>query len=593
MVSQIGDRSADRPARVDDQLCIRRGKSMTSEFTITPTPPTSIRLEVGREHAFSFTLTSQAAPDMARDVVFAALVVGSDGKGKEASWLVVEPRQILGMAGGETATITIRARPTAASLRGEHSIRLVVADKDRPNDVFADSSTVVCDVLGTPGPPPPRKALPWWLIPVIAGGVVLVGGAIWLIVALTGDGAGGLGEPCRSDPTAACDRDLTCVAGAQKCLRVGGAACKSAKAGECASSECATPLEVCTIPLGAGCSPGDQARPCRTGTACDPTRRTCLATEGAPCAVDADCATDLCTASVCTVKPPPLRAGDPCMDTCPAPLQCSATTKRCVEQPGRPCNNNSQCATGLCEQNVCSNPALLRDCTQDGICSSDQQCLEVQAGIKRCHWRAGHPCSGNGECSSRWCNQGVCSRDDGRCTSANECQPPFVCDTAQQRCMKPSGHVCAANAECLSSFCSGNRCEPRNLAAGRPTAQSTTALDGVAARAVDRRTDGNWHNGSVTHTALEAQPWWLVDLGTVADIDKVILYNRTDCCGERLSAFDIQVSNDGSSWRIAASSPGIAPAVAPFLLRTTGRFVRVRLRGTDYLSLAEVEVFTP
>src|SRR5947209_6301275 len=49
-----------------------------------------------------------------------------------------------------------------------------------------------------------------------------------------------------------------------------------------------------------------------------------------------------------------------------------------------------------------------------------------------------------------------------------------------------------------------------NYAQGRPTAQSSTGWGSDSSRAVDGNTDGNWQDGSVTHTGYEANPWWQV-----------------------------------------------------------------------------------
>ena len=73
--------------------------------------------------------------------------------------------------------------------------------------------------------------------------------------------------------------------------------------------------------------------------------------------------------------------------------------------------------------------------------------------------------------------------------------------------------------------------------------QSSTANGGDAGRAVDGDTDGDFSNGSVTHTANELQPWWEIDLGAVYPLDSIRLWNRTDCCGSRLSDFHVLVSD--------------------------------------------------
>jgi len=130
-----------------------------------------------------------------------------------------------------------------------------------------------------------------------------------------------------------------------------------------------------------------------------------------------------------------------------------------------------------------------------------------------------------------------------------------------------------------------------NLAVGTTASQSSTLSGAGPWRAIDGNTDGNWWNGSVTHTLLEAHPWWQVDLGVSHPIGTVIVFNRTDCCSERLSNFDVMVSGDGSNWQWIGGITGQAQPRNVFLTNAPGRFVKVQLRGTDYLSLAEVEVY--
>lgn len=135
---------------------------------------------------------------------------------------------------------------------------------------------------------------------------------------------------------------------------------------------------------------------------------------------------------------------------------------------------------------------------------------------------------------------------------------------------------------------------PYNIARGGTASQSSTAFGGDPQRAIDGNTDGDFAHNSVTHTDIfQASPWWHVDLGVPYPIGTVLLYNRTDCCSDRLSDFDVQVSNDGSSWTPIGGITGPAPSPVGFPTNTTGRFVRVQLRGTNYLSLAEVQVYVP
>ncbi|HEY7373151.1 MAG TPA: discoidin domain-containing protein, partial [Polyangia bacterium] len=123
------------------------------------------------------------------------------------------------------------------------------------------------------------------------------------------------------------------------------------------------------------------------------------------------------------------------------------------------------------------------------------------------------------------------------------------------------------------------------------TTQSSTAYGGTADRAADGNADGNYFDGSVTHTDFEFQPWWQADLGATTDIAFVDVYNRADCCADRLTNFNVAVSPDGATWQtVDVAGQGGAPTGVTF--NAPGRFVRVQLAGTNYLSLAEVSIWT-
>jgi len=146
-----------------------------------------------------------------------------------------------------------------------------------------------------------------------------------------------------------------------------------------------------------------------------------------------------------------------------------------------------------------------------------------------------------------------------------------------------------------------------HLAVAMPTAQSSTLsqYETTGSRAaVDDDTDGNLFDGSVTATGRDTHAWWQVDLGASRAIGSIVVWNRTDCCSSRLSDYWVFLSDTPFSpsdtpttlqkragiWKshqTAAPNPSIT-------IRTygaKGRYVRVQLTGTDYLSLAEVQVF--
>ncbi|MEX1208150.1 MAG: discoidin domain-containing protein [Acidimicrobiia bacterium] len=160
-----------------------------------------------------------------------------------------------------------------------------------------------------------------------------------------------------------------------------------------------------------------------------------------------------------------------------------------------------------------------------------------------------------------------------------------------------SVHYTGATAPAPSQFV--------NLALGRPATQSSTTQwqTGTAAGlAVDGNTEGHRDAGSVAMTYRVSEAWWEVDLGKVQNIDHVVLWNRTDCCSERLQKFHVFVSDtpfEVKDIKNTQTQPGVSDfyhqdaanrkTVVP--VNRTGRYVRIQLDYFDaVLALAEVEV---
>ena len=140
-------------------------------------------------------------------------------------------------------------------------------------------------------------------------------------------------------------------------------------------------------------------------------------------------------------------------------------------------------------------------------------------------------------------------------------------------------------------------------------AQSSTYPDstpvGQAFRAADGSINGMFGAASVTHTNSEVQPWWQAELSSAVPIDHIDLWNRTDCCSERLADFYLFVSDvpfSSTTLQATLSQPGVssyyrsgaAGQWTSIRFNRTGRYVRVQLAGTapGVLSLAEVQVFS-
>ncbi|MEQ9304732.1 MAG: discoidin domain-containing protein, partial [Marinoscillum sp.] len=132
-----------------------------------------------------------------------------------------------------------------------------------------------------------------------------------------------------------------------------------------------------------------------------------------------------------------------------------------------------------------------------------------------------------------------------------------------------------------------------NLALSGTASQSSTGYGGVASRAIDGNTAGNWSSGTITHTNAEAYPWWEVDLGSAHSIGDIVIYNRTDgCCIQRLTNFTVSVLTSSRSEVFSQTFTSYPnPSVTLNAGDVSGQIIRVQLEETNMaLSLAEVEV---
>jgi hypothetical protein len=163
-----------------------------------------------------------------------------------------------------------------------------------------------------------------------------------------------------------------------------------------------------------------------------------------------------------------------------------------------------------------------------------------------------------------------------------------------------SGSVKVAGLTLIAAVIGNQKRMNLALDKGAKASQSTTAYGGTADRAIDGNTEGNFFNRSVSHTDNKPDSWWQVELPSPAKIEKIVIWNRSDCCGKRLSNFRVSVLDASrkeiwSQYFKASVAQGGSELFKPDA-PVKGRFVKIQiqrknLEGNGVLSLAEVQVF--
>ena len=125
-----------------------------------------------------------------------------------------------------------------------------------------------------------------------------------------------------------------------------------------------------------------------------------------------------------------------------------------------------------------------------------------------------------------------------------------------------------------------------------PAGKLTVELD--AAGGCDGVINGQWG----FHTENENNPWWQVDIENHVQLDRIILYNRTELA-QRNSRIIILLSDDGKNFRKIYQHKGTQflgfadkiPLTVK-LKNAKARFVRLQLPNKSYFHLDEVEIYT-
>jgi len=125
--------------------------------------------------------------------------------------------------------------------------------------------------------------------------------------------------------------------------------------------------------------------------------------------------------------------------------------------------------------------------------------------------------------------------------------------------------------------------------------QSSTFLGIYHAHyAIDGNTNQNLTQAFMSHTDNDLSgPWWEGTLNRSTRMSQILIYNRQDCCAERIVGFTLSIldGNDNALWSWTDTS-GTQQSI--YTIDTSasapGSKVKVKLNRQDFLQMAEVVV---
>jgi hypothetical protein len=161
-------------------------------FWITPSPADKVHLDQNRQGAVACTVTSARGPIRARAII---VPQGS----ARAEWFKLEGPAERFIDGTEQFTVKIAV--PAGTKAGDYSFLLKVVSEANPDDEFTEGPQVAFEVPASE----PVKKFPWWIVLVVVGALLLVGGGVLAYVLMSGDPE--LGEACDDG---ACAEGLVC-----------------------------------------------------------------------------------------------------------------------------------------------------------------------------------------------------------------------------------------------------------------------------------------------------------------------------------------------------------------------------------------------
>lgn len=217
-----------------------------------------------------------------------------------------------------------------------------------------------------------------------------------------------------------------------------GSACQSV--GDCASPAVCS-AGVCDVGL---CDNSTQDTG-ETEVDCGGDCRACL---GGNCTTNADCVAGFCNQTVCSEP----ACTDAITNGSETATDCGGSCPGCAD--GLACVQGGDCASGVCQEGLCTTPAPSCD---DGVTNGGE--TDIDCGGSACSGcAAGASCSVASDCVSEICTAGACAVPP-TCTDGNQNGNETAVDCGGGACAPcASGLVCGVDGDCLSTFCLFGQC---------------------------------------------------------------------------------------------------------------------------------------
>ena len=129
---------------------------------------------------------------------------------------------------------------------------------------------------------------------------------------------------------------------------------------------------------------------------------------------------------------------------------------------------------------------------------------------------------------------------------------------------------------------------------GCSTSQSSTAWGGDSRRAIDGNTSGNYKDKSCTHTENEeGKPaWWKAQFYDSVHVGAIQIFNREDCCADRLKDFKIYIGDNEDYTQNEACQGGKKfTGAGIYKCDLTGKYLAIEKPDGGILTLCEVQAY--